>query len=101
MTKEGWWSGDLHIHRSPAEIELLMSAEDLHVGPVITWWHNRSKFQDQTTAKAESAKRKAEKDGQASESQVTGAATQFDRNRFYSVLAGEDEREGGRCCFSI
>src|SRR3954468_24303533 len=53
MAKEGWWSGDLHIHRAPTEIELLMQAEDLHVGPVITWWHNRSKFQDQSSAKAE------------------------------------------------
>jgi hypothetical protein len=99
MAKEGWWSGDLHIHRSPAEIELLMSAEDLHVGPVITWWHNRSKFQDQTTAKAESGKRKAEKDGQASDSQERGSATLFDKNRLYSVLAGEDEREGGALLF--
>src|SRR5438270_5909524 len=42
MKKEGWWSGDLHIHRPPAEIELLMRAEDLHIGPVITWWNNRN-----------------------------------------------------------
>ena len=42
MKKEGWWSGDLHIHRPPEEIELLMRAEDLHIGPVITWWNNQN-----------------------------------------------------------
>ncbi len=26
MKKEGWWSGDLHVHRAPADIPLLMSA---------------------------------------------------------------------------
>ena len=39
MKQEGWWSGDLHIHRPLSEIELLMLAEDLHVAPVITWWN--------------------------------------------------------------
>jgi len=45
MKKDGWWSGDLHIHRPQADIELLMRAEDLHIGPVITWWNNRSEWQ--------------------------------------------------------
>ena len=31
MKKEGWWSGDLHIHRLPADIELLMRAEALRL----------------------------------------------------------------------
>jgi hypothetical protein len=75
MKKDGWWSGDLHIHRPPAEIELLMRAEDLHVGPVITWWNNRSEWQ---------GKKLPEK-----------PLLQFDRDRFYHLLAGEDEREGG------
>ena len=39
MKKEGWWSGDLHIHRKLEDIELLMQAEDLHIAPVITWWN--------------------------------------------------------------
>src|SRR4029079_8316818 len=75
MKKEGWWSGDLHIHRPVEEIELLMRSEDLHVGPVITWWANRQSFKDQTSAKK--------------------TVTRFDGNRFYCPLAGEDEREGG------
>src|SRR3989442_8905626 len=35
LAAEGWWSGDLHVHRSVKDIELLMRAEDLHVAPVI------------------------------------------------------------------
>lgn len=75
MKKEGWWSGDLHIHRAPEEIELHMRAEDLHIGPVITWWNNKSTWQ----GKKLPAK----------------PLVEFDRNRFYHLLAGEDEREGG------
>src|SRR5258705_532608 len=29
LAAEGWWSGELHVHRKPAEVELLMQAEDL------------------------------------------------------------------------
>lgn len=75
LKKEGWWSGDLHIHRPPAEIELLMRAEDLHVGPVITWWNNTATWQ---------GKKLPEK-----------PLVPFDGDRFYHLLAGEDEREGG------
>jgi hypothetical protein len=75
MKKEGWWSGDLHIHRPLADIELLMRAEDLHVGPVITWWNNRNLWKDQPLPEK--------------------LLVQFDGNRFYHLMAGEDEREGG------
>src|SRR5262249_8852496 len=30
LAVEGWWSGELHIHRPLEDIELLMKAEDLH-----------------------------------------------------------------------
>src|SRR6267142_6420600 len=33
---DGWWSGDLHVHRPAAAMELLMRADDLHIAPVIT-----------------------------------------------------------------
>jgi hypothetical protein len=75
MSKAGWWSGDLHIHRSPADIELLMLADDLHIGPVITWWNNENAWKDKPLPAEPLVK--------------------FDQNRFYRVLAGEDEREGG------
>src|SRR5436190_15362336 len=29
LSAEGWWSGELHVHRPLADIELLMQAEDL------------------------------------------------------------------------
>ena len=37
MSKEGWWSGDLEVHRPRKEIELLMLADDLHVAELVTW----------------------------------------------------------------
>ena len=36
MNSRGWYSGDLHIHRSPEEMPLLALAEDLNIAPVIT-----------------------------------------------------------------
>jgi hypothetical protein len=75
LKKEGWWSGELHIHRPPADIELLMRAEDLHIGPVITWWNNQNLW---------NGKRLPEK-----------PLVQFDNDRFYQLMGGEDEREGG------
>lgn len=75
MKQEGWWSGDLHVHRPPGEIELLMLAEDLHVAPVITWWNA-------TNAWSKAAP-------------PTSPLTCFDQDRFYHVMAGEDERGGG------
>lgn len=75
MAKDGWYSGDLHVHRPVDEMELLMRAEDLHVAPVITWWNDRNVWQD----------RKPPAD----------LLIRHDGNRFYHVMAGEDEREGG------
>lgn len=75
MQREGWWSGDLHVHRPLADIPLLMQAEDLHVAPVITWWNDRNEW--------------AEKQPPAP------LLTQVDGQRFIHALAGEDERQGG------
>ena len=41
MAEAGWWSGDVEVHRSPAEMPLQMAAEDLHVAQVITWWNDK------------------------------------------------------------
>jgi hypothetical protein len=75
LPAQGWWPGDLHVHRPVADIELLMRAEDLHIAPVITWWNNRNEW--------------AKKDLPAD------PLVKFDGNRYYHVMAGEDEREGG------
>ena len=80
LAAEGWWAGELHVHRSVADIELLMRAEDLHVAPVITWWNSRNQWGEQ--------QRLPEK-----------LLNRFDGNRYYHVMAGEDEREGGALMF--
>ena len=76
LAAEGWWSGEVHVHRPLADAELLMRAEDLHVAPVITWWNNKINAWSNQPAPAEMARR-------------------FDGNRFLHPMGGEDEREGG------
>jgi hypothetical protein len=75
LRADGWYSGDLHVHRPVEEIELLMQAEDLDFAPVITWWNNKNMWEDKEIPKQ--------------------VHRQFDGHRIYSVMAGEDEREGG------
>jgi hypothetical protein len=75
LAAEGWWSGELHVHRPLPDIELLMQAEDLHVAPVMTWWNKQNLWSKQEIP--------------------DNLLVSFDRNRFYQVMAGEDEREGG------
>ncbi len=79
MAAEGWWSGELHVHRPVEDIELLMRAEDLHVAPVITWWNNRNLWQDRATPDK--------------------PLRRFDGRRYYHLMGGEDEREGGALLF--
>ncbi|MEW6304834.1 MAG: CehA/McbA family metallohydrolase [Verrucomicrobiota bacterium] len=79
LAREGWWSGDLHVHRPVKDIELLMRAEDLHVAPVITWWNKQNPWRTETPPRV--------------------PLVLFDGNRAYDVMAGEDEREGGALLF--
>ena len=79
LAAEGWYSGDLHVHRPPQDMKLLMRSEDLHIAPVITWWNNRSSW--------------------ANRAPPEEPLVHFDGNRFYRVMAGEDEREGGALMF--
>jgi hypothetical protein len=79
LATDGWWSGDLHVHRPIQDMELLLRAEDLHVAPVITWWNNRRGYRNLW-------------DGQKL---PDNPLVQIDGNRYYHVLAGEDERAGG------
>jgi hypothetical protein len=71
----GWYSSDLHVHRPLDEIEQLMRAEDLDFAPVITWWNNQNLWKDKPLPQQ--------------------VVRQFDRHRIYTLMAGEDEREGG------
>jgi len=79
MAKRGWWSGELHVHRAVEEIPLHLRAEDLHVAPVITWWNGRDLWKSRPIP--------------------TDTRTKVDGNRFFDVMAGEDEREGGALMF--
>jgi hypothetical protein len=42
MQREGWYSADMHVHRDPADIPLILRAEDLAFVPTITThiWSN-------------------------------------------------------------
>ena len=75
MASENWWSGELHVHRSKEHIELIMQAEDIHVAPVITWWNMNNLWKGRRVP--------------------VPATVHFDETRYYDLMAGEDEREGG------
>jgi hypothetical protein len=79
MAAEGWFSGDLHVHRPVDEIEAIMRAEDLHVAPVITWWNRNNWWTDHPPPAV--------------------SLVRFDGDRFFDLMAGEDEREGGALLF--
>jgi hypothetical protein len=79
MQKEGWWSGDLHVHRPIADIPLLMKAEDLRVAPVITWWNDQNTWE-----------KKKPPESLTNEPQP---------KHWSHLMAGEDEREGGALLF--
>jgi len=75
LRKQGWYCGDLHIHRPVGDIPLLMAAEDLDIAPVITWWNKNSLWRNQPIPDT--------------------LLRQFDGSRIYHLMAGEDERQGG------
>ena len=77
LDTEGWYCGDMHVHRPVNEIERLMMAEDLDFAPVIGWWNTPAK--NPTLAEQTDFR--------------------FGGHRVYSIMAGEDEREGGALLF--
>ena len=77
LRENDWRSADMHVHRNPRDIELLMKAEDLDFAPVITWW-NQPRRGDTSLEKIDFA---------------------FDQHRMFELNAGEDEREGGALLF--
>lgn len=42
LAAEGWWSGDLHVHRPLADAAAVLRAEDLHVGAFVTRWNEQA-----------------------------------------------------------
>ncbi|GEM_PF-272845 len=79
MAAEGWWSGETHIHRPIEQVELLMEAEDLHFGQVLTWWNRNNPWLTNLLP--------------------SPINIQFDGNRFAHLIGGEDERAGGALLF--
>src|SRR5438093_4387892 len=75
LAREGWWSGELHVHRPTNDVPLLMQAEDLHVAPVITWWNKTDLW--------------------AGKPRPQPPLLRFDGDRFCHWMGGEDERGGG------
>ena len=84
MEKMGWWSGDLHVHRKPADAQKVVLAEDLNFCPVITDWSHRKNYQLQT-------------------GDIWGADANsvigIDRQHFVTLRNAEDERGGGAWLF--
>jgi hypothetical protein len=77
MPGRGWWSADLHVHRNPADVPLLIEAAGLNFAPVITKWNQNSNLEvwpEQPLAR------------------VT-------ESQFYSVDNAEDERPWGAALF--
>lgn len=75
LAKDGWFSGDLHVHRPLKDMPLLMQASDLHVGPAITWWNRSSDWRGRD---------------------IPGTLLHsLEGQRFYHTMGGEDERDGG------
>jgi hypothetical protein len=81
LAAQGWWAADLHVHRPVEDIELLMRAEGISVAPVITWWNDQNLWADRALPQQPLVKFRDPGDGRA--------------DRFYHLMAGEDEREGG------
>ena len=75
MSEHGWWSGDLDVHRSVRDLELLMKADDLHVVPLVTWWNDESQWAGRLLPKE--------------------LLVRFDRDRYYHLMAGGQARPGG------
>ena len=75
LAAEGWYAGDLHVHRAPQEIAALMTQADLHVASVITWWNETNPWKSLPPP--------------------ASPVSCDNGKRFYHLVAGEDERGGG------
>lgn len=84
MWKLGWWSGDLHVHRSPDDVRDLVLAEDLNFCPDITAWAHR-------------------RGSRSFPSRFWGAGAtpviRVDAHHFVTLNNAEDERGGGAWIF--
>jgi hypothetical protein len=77
MAARGWWSADLHIHRAPPEMPLLMEASGLNFAPAITKWNQSTNL----------------------EAWPEQPLIRLAASRYYSVNNAEDERPWGAALF--
>jgi len=75
----GWWSGKTHVHRGVEDLDLLLSAEDLHLAPALTIWNRNSHWKDHALPER--------------------LLDEFEAGRASHLLAAEDERRGGALLF--
>ncbi|MCC6126133.1 MAG: hypothetical protein IT426_14320 [Pirellulales bacterium] len=99
LAAEGWYGGDLDIRRPTSEIELLMLADDLHLGEVVTWGNVKASGKEKPPEKPKStAARTARQESRPSDKTQTGLVT-FDGNRCYRLLTGIESRAGGEIIY--
>ena len=79
MNEMGWWSGDLHVHRSPEEISKLALAEDLNLSVVFMLWGNRNPWKGKAWPK--------------------DSTVEISPKHYMTLLNAEDERGGGAWMF--
>jgi hypothetical protein len=84
LSKEGWWSGDLHLRRYVRDLELILSADDLHVAQAMTWWNDKNDLSGKNLALPKSR------------------LVTFDRDRVYELFCGGFTRGGTEIlCFHV
>ncbi len=76
MSQEGWWSGDLYVRRPARDVELLVSADDLHVAQAVTWWNDKNDLSGKNLKLPKNR------------------LVTFDRNRAYELYCGGFTRAG-------
>ncbi len=81
LRRDGWYCGDLHVHRAPAEMSLHLRAEDLNVAPSITWWNKQNRWANERIPPPQQLLQEPE------------------RGRYTHLMGGEDERQGGAVLF--
>ena len=76
MRERGWWSGDMHVHRTMEDTPLLLDAEDLNLGVVFTMWNAQNLWGDRPLPAADWIRQTGD-------------------HRWMTVTNAEDERGGG------
>ena len=83
MSDDGWWSGDLHLRRNIRDLEMIMSADDLHVAQAVTWWNDKN-------------------DLRKGPAPPKNRLVTFDRDRVYELFCGGYTRGGTEVlCFHV